>query len=106
MNSEELESMFIESNEQNSYNQVSQFKYAVILNKEKHNPEIKEITYDTPVYFSIAEVRNYVENMNREVIGKGTGENAPKLLDGTLVKTESSGILTNFMTLCPLLLQQ
>ncbi|MBN2338574.1 MAG: ATP-binding protein [Acidobacteria bacterium] len=29
MNSEELESMFIESNEQNSHNQVSQFKQAV-----------------------------------------------------------------------------
>ena len=52
MNSEELESMFIESNEQNSHNQVSQFKQAVILNKEKHNPGIKEMTYDTPVYFS------------------------------------------------------
>ena len=47
MNSEELESMFIESNEQNSHNQVSQFKQAVILNKEKHNPGIKEMTYDT-----------------------------------------------------------
>ncbi len=35
MNSEELESLFIESNEQNSHNQVSIFKQAVILNKEK-----------------------------------------------------------------------
>jgi Cdc6-like AAA superfamily ATPase len=33
MNSEELESMFIESNEENSHNQVSQFKLAVIQNK-------------------------------------------------------------------------
>ena len=33
MNSEELESLFIESNEQNSHNQVSIFKQAVILNK-------------------------------------------------------------------------
>jgi len=85
MNSEELESMFIESNEQNSHNQVSQFKQAVILNKEKHNPKIKEMTYDTPAYFSIAEVYNYIENMNREVIGKEEGENKPKLLNGTLV---------------------
>lgn len=37
MNSEELESMFIESNEANSHNQVSQFKHAVVLNKERHN---------------------------------------------------------------------
>jgi uncharacterized protein len=86
MNSEELESMFIESNEQNSHNQVSQFKQAVILNKERHNQGIKEMTYDTPVYFSIDEVYRYIENMNREVIGRLTAENKPKLEDGTLVE--------------------
>ncbi len=85
MNSEELETMFIESNENSSHNQVSQFKQAVILNKEKHNPEIKEMTYDTPVYFSIGEVYHYIENMNREVISRVKNENQPKLADGTLV---------------------
>jgi uncharacterized protein len=85
MNSEELESMFIESNESNSHNQVSQFKYAVILNKEKHNPDVKEVTYDTPVYFSMQEVYHYIENMNREVIGRLPGEDKPKLADLTLV---------------------
>lgn len=85
MNSEELESMFIESNEQNSHNQISIFKQAVILNKEKYNPEIKDITYDTPVYFSIKEIYNYIENMNREVISKLNNENCPKLEDNTLV---------------------
>ena len=85
MNSEELESMFIESNEMNSHNQVSQFKQAVILNKEKHNPTIK-ITYDIPVYFSIQEVYNFIENMNREVIGRLDGEDRPKLADGTLIR--------------------
>lgn len=86
MNSEELESMFIESNESNSHNQVSQFKHAVVLNKEKHNPEIKEVTYDTPAYFSINEVYRYIENLNREVIGRLPGEDKPKLADNTLVK--------------------
>lgn len=86
MNSEELESMFIESNEQNSHNQVSQFKQAVILNKERHNPGIEEIMYDTPVYFSIREVCDYIVNMNREVIGRLAGENKPKLANGTLVE--------------------
>ncbi len=85
MNSEELESMFIESNEANSHNQVSLFKQAVILNKERHNTDISEIMYDTPVYFSIEEVHRYIENMNREVFGRLDGENMPKLFDGTLV---------------------
>ncbi|WP_340640047.1 ATP-binding protein [Bacillus atrophaeus] len=86
MNSEELESLFIESNENNSYNQIAMFKSAVILNKEKHNPTINEITYDTPVYFDIKEVYNYIENMNREVISKLTNENCPKLSDSTLIR--------------------
>lgn len=85
MNSEELESMFIESNEANSHNQVSQFKLAVILNKARHNPKVTDMTYDTPVYFSIKEVFNYIENMNREVIGRLPDENKPKLADGTLI---------------------
>lgn len=85
MNSEELESMFIESNEANSHNQVSQFKNAVVLNKEKHNPTVKDITYDTPVYFSIKEVHYFIENLNREVIGRLAGEDKPKLADGKLV---------------------
>ncbi|NJI23813.1 ATP-binding protein [Aeromonas veronii] len=64
MNAEELESIFIESNEQNSHNQLSQFKYAVILNKEKHNPDLDKVTYDSPVFFSIEEVYNYIYNKN------------------------------------------
>lgn len=89
MNSEELEDLFIESNEANSHNQVSQFKQAVIRNKEKYNPTITEMTYDNPVYFSIQEVYNYIENMNREVIGKLDNENLPKLLDSSLVKDKN-----------------
>ena len=85
MNAEELESLFIESNEANSYNQVSIFKQAVILNKIRHNPGIGEMTYDCPVYFSIEEVARYIENMNREVIGKLPGENKPKLIDKSLI---------------------
>ncbi|MFT9599704.1 ATP-binding protein [Mesobacillus sp.] len=86
MNSEELESLFIESSESNSHNQISIFKQAVILNKEKYNKNLNDVTYDTPVYFSIKEVYNYIENMNREVISKVSGENTPKLLDGTLIR--------------------
>lgn len=101
MNSEELESLFIESNEQNSHNQVSQFKKAVILNKEKHNPTLKKITYDTPVYFSIEEVYNYIFNMNNEVINKiENEEQKPKLSDGTLVDDTNSYFdkIFNFIT--------
>lgn len=82
MNSEELESIFIESNEANSHNQVSQFRRAVILNKELHNPTLNKVTYDTPVYFSIREVYNYIFNMNEEVISKlATEDPIPKIIE-------------------------
>jgi hypothetical protein len=81
MNSEELESIFIESNENNSHNQVSQFRKAVIKNKEKHNSSLSKVTYDTPVYFSMQEVYNYIYNLNNEVINKKENEQwLPKVL--------------------------
>ncbi|HCG8598211.1 TPA: ATP-binding protein [Vibrio parahaemolyticus] len=64
MNSVELETLFIESNESNSHNQISQFKHAVILNKKKYNPDEVKVTYDSPVYFNIQEVFNFIENKN------------------------------------------
>lgn len=90
MNSEELEEMFIESNEQNSHNQVSQFRQAVIENKERHAGGAGgKISYDSPVYFSLVEVINYLRNLNSEMIGKGPNENKPKLLNGELVHKRS-----------------
>lgn len=65
MNAEELEDFFIESNESNSHNQVSQFKKAVICNKKRHNPGL-DVNYDSPVYFDLQEVLCYLDNKNRE----------------------------------------
>lgn len=101
MNSEELESLFIESNEHNSHNQISMFKNAVILNKERHNPGITDITYDTPVYFDIKEVFNYIENMNREVISKIENENCPKLANKTLIRDRKQHYFNEIHTFVP-----
>lgn len=73
MNSEELEDMFIESQEANSHNQVSQFKQAIINNKKKYNPTT-QITYDAPVFFSINEVYNYIDNRNKETYFEKDGK--------------------------------
>lgn len=74
MNSEELEEMFIESNENNSHNQISQFKHAVTLNKKKHNSFNAKVNYDTPVYFNIREVCKYIHNQNIATKDAKTGE--------------------------------
>jgi hypothetical protein len=74
MNSEELEEMFIESNESNSHNQVSQFKAAVTLNKKRYNAGLPKVNYDTPVYFSMDEVFRYISNHNISTKDAKTGE--------------------------------
>jgi DNA helicase HerA-like ATPase len=86
LNAEELQELFIESQEENSHNQVSQFRQAVILNKRKHNPGLEKIAYDTPVYFNVFEVFNYISNLNNEMISKVKDEGFPKLADKTLIK--------------------
>jgi len=102
MNGEELEEMFIESNEQNSHNQISQFRHAVIENKKRHNPKIEGLTYDTPVYFNLGEVHNYIANMNKEMIGKAADDGGvPKLLDGTLVNVREDHYFTQVHNFVP-----
>lgn len=101
MNSEELESMFIESSESNSHNQIAIFKRAVIANKKKHNPQLEEATYDTPCYFSILEVVNYIDNFDREVIGKLEGEGKPKLSDGTIIDNPDNSYFEARLTFSP-----
>jgi DNA helicase HerA-like ATPase len=91
MNSEELEEMFIESNEQNSHNQISQFRNAVIENKRRHAgvDSDSDVSYDSPVYFDLSEVVNYLHNLNTEIVGRMPNESVPKLSDGTLVWNRS-----------------
>lgn len=106
LTSEELEELFIEvSNEQN-HNQRAQFRQAVIENKKRHNPKLEKISYDAPVYFSLAEVRTYLANMNSEVISKITGEHCPKveegeLNDGTLVRSREKSYFDKVLKFVP-----
>lgn len=99
MNSQELEALFIESNEMNSHNQISQFKKAVILSKEKRNPTMEHINYDTPVYFDISEVYRYIKNKNSEVINKNeTLPHLPKRSDGTIINDADNVYLNEDVT--------
>lgn len=70
--SDELGDLFIESNEDNSHNQVSQFRFAVTENKKRHNPTLPQdkIYFDSPLKFDIDEVIRYIKNINNELINK------------------------------------
>lgn len=66
---EELMELFIESNESNSYNQVSQFRHAVIENKKTFTNS-KRVFFDSPLKFDIKQVQTYIKNMNSELVNK------------------------------------
>ena len=51
--------------------------------------------------FSILEVYNYIENINREIIGRLDGENKPKLSDGTLVEDRKDFYFEKIYTFFP-----
>ncbi|HID9395321.1 TPA: ATP-binding protein [Serratia marcescens] len=85
LNSEELESLFIESSENNSHNQIAIFKRAITENKKKYNKHLNDVNYDTPCYFSMSEVVVFIDNVDREIIGKLDNEGKPKKRDGSLV---------------------
>ena len=85
--SDELSDLFIESNETNSHNQVSQFKYAVTENKILHNPDVDKsrVYFDSPLKFDIHEVIQYIKNINNELIDKKNGRK-PTDKDGKAVE--------------------
>ena len=94
LNSEELEDLFIESNEEQSHNQISVLKKSIIDNKKLHfsgTPEEKDkIHYDSPIFFDLSEVIETVKKINTEMI-PGSGPAGVK--QGPL-----NGKLTNFIT--------
>lgn len=70
LNSEELEELFIDT-EANDHNQRSTFQEAITANKKlkfSGNSSVKEkIHYDSPFFFDLLEVFNYLKNRNNEL---------------------------------------
>lgn len=66
LNSEELEELFLDSGDNNNYNQSSVLRSVITQNKKKHNPEVGKIFYDSPLKFDIDEVLNCLINLKNE----------------------------------------
>lgn len=77
MNSEELQGIFIESNEEQSHNQIAIFKREITESKRRHFDGAEELRdhvhYDSPLFFDIDEViKGIREENNRRVEVEGT----------------------------------
>lgn len=66
MNGEELEEMFVETGENQAYNQINLLQILITANKTKYSSKVKNISFDTAVYFSIDEVLNALINLSKE----------------------------------------
>ena len=66
MNGEELEEIFVETGENQAYNQVNLLRRLITRNKQIKNSSEKDVSFDTPIRFSIEEVLTCIINLSKE----------------------------------------
>lgn len=66
MNGEELEEIFVETGENQAYNQINLLRRLITRNKQIKTANVSNISFDTPVRFSIKEVLNAIINLSIE----------------------------------------
>lgn len=66
LNSDELDSLFLESGDFNNYNQASLLRKLITANKKKYNPTIDKIFFDSPLKFEVKEVLTALRNLRNE----------------------------------------
>lgn len=89
LNSDELEEILLDTGERDNYNQSSVFRKLVTINKEIHNEGVKNISYDTPIKFSLDEVVNALFNLKNET--KNSKNNELCMIDNGNYSLKSDG---------------
>jgi DNA helicase HerA-like ATPase len=98
LNAEELQDLFIESNEEQSHNQIAVLKKSITENKREHFKGSEEkrdlIHYESPIFFEISEVLDAIRAKNEQRIvtpGKTTDRAGPLFgkLDNFITRLEN-----------------
>jgi uncharacterized protein len=66
LNGEEMEEMFLESGDNNNYNQESLLRTIVTLSKEGANQKASKVFFDSPLFYDIEHFLNCLSNLTRE----------------------------------------
>lgn len=66
LNADELEELFLESGDNNNYNQSSLLRNLITENKIVKNPTEKKVFFDSPLKFDIDEILNCLQNLRKE----------------------------------------
>lgn len=87
LNEDEMEDMFLESGDNNNYNQEALLRQIVTIAKRISNPDVDKVNFDTPLPYDIDHVANAFRNLTRET---KSAENPllVKFKDGTEINFE------------------
>ncbi|TBG58349.1 DUF87 domain-containing protein [Rhizobium leguminosarum] len=66
LNEDEMEDMFLESGDNNNYNQESLLRSVVTIAKKIGNPDADKVNFDSPLPYEIEHVANAFRNLARE----------------------------------------
>ncbi len=83
LNSEELEELFLESGDNNNYNQSSVLRSVIIQNKKYNNPSASKVYFDSPLKFDIEQVLNCLSNLKNETVNS-ENENIVQIKGSTM----------------------
>ncbi|VVS94671.1 ATP-binding protein [Desulfoluna spongiiphila] len=89
LNSEEMEELFLESGDQNNYNQQSLLRTIITENKRAESSVAdKDIFYDSPIKFEIQNILNCLDNLRRETVN--SSDSLHSQIDGSPQRFASS----------------
>ncbi|ALX96290.1 Bipolar DNA helicase [Serratia fonticola] len=66
LNEDEMEDMFLESGDNNNYNQEALLRQIVTIAKKISNPDVEKVNFDSPLPYEINHVANAFRNLTRE----------------------------------------
>ncbi|MCQ1839157.1 ATP-binding protein [Neorhizobium galegae] len=66
LNEDEMEDMFLESGDNNNYNQESLLRSVVTIAKKIANPDVEKVNFDSPLPYDIQHLANALRNLTRE----------------------------------------
>lgn len=66
LNGDELEELFLDTGDNNNYNQSSVLRNLITINKQKLNNNQETVDFDSPVKFDINEIYNALCNLKKE----------------------------------------
>jgi len=92
LNAEELEELFLESGDNNNYNQSSLLRNLITENKIVKNPSEVKVYFDSPLKFDIDEILSCLQNLRKETKHSEDDLNVQFVKGSQEFKTESEKI--------------